>query len=71
MNYRIAVTPDKTAGTAEGTVWTEFAGSIMEARDTGVPDGSWNKTAATNSWKDKTQVSGGIKGLQKTFGYVG
>lgn len=74
LNYRIAVTPDSNSGTgyAEGTVKTVFAGSIMEARDY---DGyendpaTWNRTAATNSWKDSTTVSGGIKNFQKSLGY--
>lgn len=70
MNYQIAVTPDGTSGFAEGTVNTEFAGSIMEARDTDLRTDSWNKTAAENSWKDTTQETGGIRNLQKTFGYV-
>lgn len=82
LNYQIAVTPDANSGSgfAEGTVKTTFAGSIMEARDGGddnyARDGStdageatWNKTAATNSWKDNTEVTGGIRTLQKTFGY--
>jgi len=69
LNYRIAVTPDGKSAYAEGTVWTSFAGSIMEARDTNQSDDTWNKTAATNSWKDITRSSGEIKNLQKTFGY--
>jgi hypothetical protein len=50
-----------------GTVKTVFAGSIMEARDAG--EETWNKTAAENSWKDSTEVTGGIKNLQKAFSY--
>ncbi|MDD1727929.1 MAG: hypothetical protein LUQ50_02525, partial [Methanospirillum sp.] len=84
LNYQIAVTPDANSGSgfAEGTVKTVFAGSIMEARDSGDDnydlDGSadsdyktatWNKTAATNTWKDTTEVTGGIKTLQKAFSY--
>jgi len=69
MSYRIAVTPDSTTGNAKGTVWTSFAGSIMEARDTNTSI-DYNRTAATNSWKDQTRVSGGIQNLQKTFGYA-
>nr|WP_319538649.1 hypothetical protein [uncultured Methanospirillum sp.] len=74
LNYQIAVTPDANSGSgfAEGTVKTTFAGSIMEARDGGYADGTgttWNKTAATNSWKDTTTVTGGIKTLQKAFTY--
>ncbi len=84
LNYQIAVTPDANSGSgfAEGTVKTVFAGSIMEARDAGEDnykrDGSaasdyktatWNKTAATNTWKDTTEVTGGIKTLQKAFAY--
>jgi hypothetical protein len=73
------------SGFAEGTVKTTFAGSIMEARDAGPnnyarapilgiipnPYGSptWNKTSAENTWKDSTEVTGGIKNLQKAFGY--
>ncbi|MDD1728117.1 MAG: hypothetical protein LUQ50_03495 [Methanospirillum sp.] len=84
LNYQIAVTPDTNSGSgyAEGTVKTVFAGSIMEARDGGDTnygyDGSaasdyktatWNKTAATNIWKDSTAVTGGIKNFQKSFAY--
>jgi len=74
LNYQIAVTPDANSGSgfAEGTVKTVFAGSIMEARDIGYNDGTgktWNKTSATNSWKDTTEVTGGIKTLQKAFTY--
>ncbi|HWQ67461.1 MAG TPA: hypothetical protein VN372_11405 [Methanospirillum sp.] len=86
LNYQIAVTPDSNSGSgfAEGTVKTEFAGSIMEARDAndyGYPDdmwargtaankpSNWNKTSATNQWKDTTEVTGGIKNLQLAFGY--
>lgn len=70
LNYQIAVTPDANSGSgfAEGTVKTVFAGSIMEARDGG-PSSTWNKTAAENSWKDTTEVTGGIKNLQKAFSY--
>jgi hypothetical protein len=82
VNYQIAITPDANSGSgfAEGTVKTIFAGSIMEARDGGddnyALDGStedgeatWNKTSATNSWKDNTEVTGGIKNMQKAFAY--
>jgi hypothetical protein len=74
VNYRIAVTPDANSGSgfAEGTVVTTFAGSIMEARDWGAGGyaaGTWNRTAATNSWKDHTEVTGGIKNFQKAFAY--
>jgi len=69
LNYRIAVTADKNVP-ASGTVRTEFAGSIMEARDTNLSGDTWNKTAATNSWKDTTEATGEIKNLQKRFGYV-
>jgi len=82
LNYRIAVTPDANSGSgfAEGTVSTTFAGSIMEARNyndytaadyTGVPGSAakWNKTAATNTWKDSTTVTGGIKAFQKALAY--
>ena len=69
LNYQIAVTPDANSGSgyAEGTVMTLFAGSIMEARDTSTEN--WNKTAATNSWKDSTEVTGGIKNFQKSLAY--
>ncbi len=71
MTYQIAVTPDGTSGFAEGTVWTSFAGSIMESRDVNMSTtDAWNKTAGETSWKDSTRVSGGIQNLQKTFGYV-
>jgi len=80
LNYQIAVTPDANSGSgfAEGTVSTVFAGSIMEARDGGdsnydgtdAPYGpTWNKTSATNTWKDSTTVTGGIKTMQKAFAY--
>ncbi|MFH0966468.1 MAG: hypothetical protein V1862_02130 [Methanobacteriota archaeon] len=69
LNYQIAVTPDANSGSgfAEGTVKTVFAGSVMEARDGS--DENWNKTSATNSWKDSTEVTGGIKNFQKSLGY--
>jgi len=76
LNYRIAVTPDANSGSgfAEGTVTTTFAGGIMEARDWGNPNyesssATWNKTAATNNWKDHTEVTGGIKNFQKALAY--
>jgi hypothetical protein len=70
LNYRIAVTPDANSGSgfAEGTVVTTFAGSIMEARDWGT-DSDWNKTSAENTWKDHTEVTGGIKNFQKALAY--
>jgi len=69
LNYQIAVTPDANSGSgfAEGTVKTVFAGSILEARDNGTS--TWNKTSAENTWKDSTEVTGGIKNLQKAFAY--
>jgi hypothetical protein len=69
LNYRIAVTPDSNSGSgyAEGTVTTTFQGTVMEARD-GAGD-NWNKTAAENTWKDTTSVTGGIKMFQKAFAY--
>lgn len=70
LNYQIAVTPDGKTGFAEGTVKTEFAGNIMEARDTNGSIDTWNRTAAENSWKDTTQTTGGIKNLQKKFRYL-
>ena len=82
LNYQIAVTPDSNSGSgfAEGTIKTVFAGSIMEARDgdddnyardgtTEDGEATWNKTSATNSWKDSTEVTGGIKTMQKAFSY--
>jgi len=72
LNYRIAVTPDANSGSgfAEGTVTTTFAGAIMEARDIGATgDEDWNKTSAENSWKDHTEVTGGIKAFQKALAY--
>jgi hypothetical protein len=82
VNYRIAVTPDANSGSgfAEGTVVTTFAGGIMEARNwndyrttTGVREpyyvNAWNRTSATNSWKDHTEVTGGIKNFQKALNY--
>jgi hypothetical protein len=69
LNYRIAVTPDQNSGSgfAEGTVSTTFQGTVMEARDAN--EGTWNKTAAENTWKDTTTVTGGIKQLQKALNY--
>jgi hypothetical protein len=76
LNYQIAVTPDANSGSgfAEGTVKTVFAGSIMEARDGGDANynsasPTWNKTSAETTWKDTTEVTGGIKNLQKAFSY--
>jgi len=71
LNYRIAVSPDANSGSgyAEGTVKTVFAGSIMEARDWGLDDPDWDNTASENSWKDVTEVTGGIKAFQKSLGY--
>lgn len=74
LNYRIAVTPDSASATgfAEGTFHTVFAGSIMEARDIddyGSASPNWNKTAAENSWKDSSEVTGGIKEFQKRLVY--
>jgi len=31
---------------------------------------NWNKTSATNSWKDHTEVTGGIKNFQKALAYT-
>ena len=69
LNYRIAVTPDANSGSgfAEGTVVTTFQGTVMEARDANAA--TWNKTAAENTWKDHTEVTGGIKQLQKALNY--
>lgn len=69
LNYQMVVTPDANSGSgfAEGTVKTTFAGSILEARD--ADEETWNKTSAENTWKDSTEVTGGIKNLQKAFAY--
>jgi hypothetical protein len=69
LDYWIAVTPDRDFLPEDEIVNPEFTGSIMESRDT-LTSPDYYRTAATNSWKDKTQVSGGIRNLQKTFGYV-
>ena len=64
LNYQIAVTPDnRVASSAIGTIKTEFAGSVMEARDNST------KISATNQWKDATEVTGGMKNFQKFFTY--
>lgn len=70
LNYQIALTPDTNSGSgfAEGTITTNFAGSIMEARDN--LTSTYNKTAAENQWKDSTSVTGGIKNFQKSFSYL-
>ncbi len=81
LNYQIGVSPDKNSGSnpAEGTVKTVFAGSIMEARDAGganyARDGSdgnpatWNRTGATNTWKDGSSATGLIRTFQKGLSY--
>nr|WP_319540141.1 hypothetical protein [uncultured Methanospirillum sp.] len=73
LNFQIAMTPDANSGSgfADGIVKTIYAGSIMEARDGEYNSdvGTWNSTAATNSWKDRTEVTGGIKNMQKAFTY--
>ncbi|WP_319579133.1 hypothetical protein [uncultured Methanospirillum sp.] len=82
LSYQLAVSPDTSSGEsyAEGTVKTGFAGSINEARDKKTTTSSrnksknpyandWNKTAATNTWKDETEVTGSISMMQKSFGY--
>ena len=81
MNYKIAVTPDANSGSgfAEGTVSTDVASSIMEARNGndyqsngGMAEpyyaNSWNKTSAERTWRDSTSVTGGIKYFQVVFG---
>jgi len=40
----------------------------MEARDWGT-DEDWDETSAENSWKDHTEVTGGIKNFQKALAY--
>ena len=74
LNYRIGVTPDASSGSglAEGTFRTLFAGSIMEARDIDDDNSTtpnWNKTAAEDSWKDASEVTGGVQKFQKRFIY--
>jgi len=105
VNYQIAVTPDANSGSgfAEGTVSTTYAGSVMEARGSGLyynqdfvngagqqrtvgQSVDWDDIiahgftgvdydyadylpSATNSWKDSTTATGGIKTFQKAFGY--
>jgi hypothetical protein len=81
MSYYFAVTPDSLSGsgTADGTFRTDFAGSVMEARN--IDDyrnasgdaepyysNTWNKTAAERTWKDSTTVTGGIRNFRKIFG---
>jgi|GEM_PF-1341719 len=83
LSYLVAVSPDTSSGEsyANGTVKTRFAGSINEARDKKTTTSSrsktknpyandWNKTAATNTWKDETEVTGSISMMQKSFGYT-
>ncbi|MDD1724223.1 MAG: hypothetical protein LUQ07_03740 [Methanospirillum sp.] len=68
LGYQVTVTPENDE-LATGTVKTGFSGDIMEVR---LPNGSsynGNKSAATNSWRDKTTVTGGIRELQKMMGY--
>lgn len=69
LNYQIAVTPDANSGSgfAEGSIKTTFAGSIMEARN--VDEETWNQTSAENTWKDSSEVTGGIKNFQKALTY--
>ncbi|PKL60471.1 MAG: hypothetical protein CVV33_02500 [Methanomicrobiales archaeon HGW-Methanomicrobiales-4] len=82
IGYQIAVTPDTASGDqyAEGIVKTEFSGSITEARvgkqsssskkkSTSSSSQDWKTPAATNVWKDTTEVIGGISNLQKVFEY--
>lgn len=65
LSYRMAVTPDAHSGiSAQGTYKTGFSGSIMEARDDSV------RVAATNQWKDASEVSGSITNFQKKFEYT-
>jgi len=80
LTYLIAITPDSSQGQsfAKGSVRTEFAGSIIEARDkkTGFSSrrsssssDTWKTPAATNEWKDVIEIIGGIKTLQKAYSY--
>ncbi|MDD1725030.1 MAG: hypothetical protein LUQ07_07870 [Methanospirillum sp.] len=64
----IAVTPEKGA-LAVGTVKTDISGDIMEARLSNRSTTHWNKTAVTNSWRDRGTVSGEIRKVQKMMSY--
>ncbi len=70
LAYQIAVSPDSRSGSIEanGTIQTEFAGSILEGRNKAKK--SSEKIASDNSWSDTTTVSGGIASLEKTFTYL-
>ncbi|HWQ67453.1 MAG TPA: hypothetical protein VN372_11365 [Methanospirillum sp.] len=69
LSYHIDLTPNPVSGLAYamGTARTEFTLSSMEARDGGVD--TWNKTAATNTYKDSSEVSGSIIHFSKAFDY--
>jgi len=51
----------------DGNYYRDGAGSTRA--DDSSATATWNKTSATNTWKDSTEVTGGIKNLQKAFGY--
>ncbi|MDD1724605.1 MAG: hypothetical protein LUQ07_05705 [Methanospirillum sp.] len=64
LGYQVAVTT-KNGEYAIRRVKTEFSGDIMEARLSNRSISNWNKTAATNSWRDRTTVTGEIREMQK------
>ncbi len=67
LSYQIAVTPASDHEFAIGSVSTAFSGHVLEARDAGA--GTWNQTAADNTFKDETEVTGSIRQFSKTFEY--
>lgn len=68
VEYKIAVTPG-SGDIAIGTVKTDFSGDIMEARLSNGSSYNWNKIAVTNSWRDRTTVTGNIREEQKMMHY--
>jgi len=72
-------------GIMEARAWNDWATPYYTdaERDAGIADGNspsvttqnpnyynnWNQTSATNSWKDTTAVTGGIKNFQKALSY--
>ncbi|MDD1724393.1 MAG: hypothetical protein LUQ07_04620 [Methanospirillum sp.] len=64
IDYMISVTPINGTDRAVGTVMTDFAGSVLEARGTN------QDPSATNEWRDKSMVSGSIVNFMKTFTYT-
>ncbi|PWR72714.1 hypothetical protein [Methanospirillum lacunae] len=51
----------------DGNYYRDGAGST--SADDPYATATWNKTSVTNTWKDSTEVTGGIRNLQKAFGY--